>query len=562
MPLCNKNTRPFLQFTTGFTAMMLICISTSSQTFSVDTLMRNGSRANRINLVYLSDGYQSDELTKFISNAVSMNNALFSQTPFLQYKNFFNAFAVRVPSVDSAASHPGTASDEATSGGQPVKTVNTYFQSTFDFASIHRLLVAQNATRINNVLASNVPDYDQAFVIVNSPYYGGSGGSVATSSINIQSPEVAIHEIGHSFAGLADEYWAGPQYAAEKPNMTQTNDPATVKWKAWYGRNNISIIPYGTTAPLSTWYKPHPSCKMQFLGVPFCSVCAEAIVTRIHSLTSMIDSVSPAASVTLTSNDSVKFSVKPVRVLPAQQVFWRINGTSFPASVTDTSITVPYAAFDFSNQANAAVSVEIRDVTGLTNGAFIEQFTWTVTNATLPVHITNFSGKISNGSALLDWNIENIEDALFFELEKSNDGTSFSKLAVVNPLPGEKKYTYSDQRMLSNVAFYRLKVVEKNNSVHYSNVIQLQNTADKFYYKVYQNADLHLYHLRCAFAEDNKNVSVKVFNANGSVVLNRDFGKVSRQLDYDIDLSNKPGGVYFLQIIINNQIYTAQLIAR
>lgn len=537
-------------------------MSTSAQIFPVDTLMRNGNRANRINLVYLSDGYQSAELTKFISNAASMNNAIFSQTPFLQYKNFFNAFTVKVPSVDSAASHPGTATDESTSGGQPVKTVNTYFQSTFDFASIHRLLVAQSTTRINSVLASNVPDYDQAFVIVNSPYYGGSGGSVATSSINIQSSEVAIHEIGHSFAGLADEYWAGPQYAAEKPNMTQNNNPATVKWKDWYGRNGIGIFAHGTTAPLSTWYKPHPSCKMQFLGVPFCSVCSEAIVTRIHSLTNMIDSVSPAASLTLTNNDSVKFSVKPVRIQPAQQVFWRINGTSFPAPATDTSITVPYAAFNFANQANAAVSVEIRDVTGLTNGAFIEQFTWTVTNAVLPVHITNFSGKINNGSAMLDWNVENIEDALFFELEKSNDGVSFSKLAIVTPLPGIKKYTYSDQRVLLNPSFYRLKITEKNNTIHYSSVIQLQNLSDKFYYKVYQNADLHLYHLRCAFADDNKNVSVNVFNINGLLVFKKDFGRVSRQLDYDIDLSNKPAGIYFLNITINNQVYTTQLIAR
>lgn len=542
--------------------MMVICMSTSAQVFTVDTLMRNGNRANRINLVYLSDGYQSAELTKFISNAGSMNNALFSQTPFLQYKNFFNAFAVRVPSVDSAASHPGTASDEATSNGQPVKTVNTFFQSTFDFASIHRLLVAQNTTRVNNVLASNLPDYDQAFVIVNSNYYGGSGGSVATSSINIQSSEVAIHEIGHSFAGLADEYWAGPQYAAERPNMTQINDSATVKWKAWYGRNGIGIIPHGTTPPLSEWYKPHSFCKMQYLDFPFCSVCAEAIIIRIYSLANMIDSVSPAASVTLTNNDSVNFLIKPVRVQPAQQIFWRINGASFPASVTDTSITVPYAAFNLANQPNAAVSVEIRDVTGLTNGEFIERFTWTVTNAALPVHITNFSGKINNGSALLDWNVDNIEDALFFELEKSNDGVSFSRMAVVKPLPGEKKYTYSDQRLLSNLTFYRLKITERNNTVHYSNIIQLQNPSDKFYYKVYQNADLHLYHLRCAFADDNKNVSVKVFNTNGSLVFNKEFGKVSRQLDYDIDLRNKPAGVYFLNITINNHVYAAQLIAR
>lgn len=91
MPFFKKDIWPFVHNTICFIAIMLIGMSTSAQIFSVDTLMRNGSRANRINLVYLSDGYQSAELTKFISNAASMNTTLFSQTPFLQYKNFFNA---------------------------------------------------------------------------------------------------------------------------------------------------------------------------------------------------------------------------------------------------------------------------------------------------------------------------------------------------------------------------------------------------------------------------------------------------------------------------------------
>src|SRR5258705_2571788 len=91
-----------------------------SQTYPVDTLMQNGERNNRINLVYLSDGYQSAQLPTYMINATTINNAFFSQAPFAQYKNYFNSYAIEVPSIDEGAKHPGTAADEGSSGGQPI----------------------------------------------------------------------------------------------------------------------------------------------------------------------------------------------------------------------------------------------------------------------------------------------------------------------------------------------------------------------------------------------------------------------------------------------------------
>ena len=61
---------------------------------------------------------------------------------------------------------------------------DTYFNSTFDYYNIHRLLVPQDYTAIYNVLSENTPFYDQANIIVNTTYYGGSGGSFATASTN------------------------------------------------------------------------------------------------------------------------------------------------------------------------------------------------------------------------------------------------------------------------------------------------------------------------------------------------------------------------------------------
>ncbi|MEO6406608.1 MAG: M64 family metallopeptidase, partial [Ferruginibacter sp.] len=313
-------------------ALSFLSFESVGQVYTVDTLMRNGDRLNRINLVYLSDGYLSGQLTTYITNATTINNALFVQAPFTQYKNFFNAFALQVPSVEAGAKHPATASDEGSSGGQPIANPNNYFQSTFDYFSIHRLLVPQNNTALYNALASNLPDYDQAVVVVNSPYYGGSGGSFATASTNTSSAEVAIHEIGHSFAGLADEYWAGDFYASEKPNMTQNNNPLTVKWNRWYGINSVGIYPYGASGNPALWFRPHQLCKMQYLGYPFCPVCTERYIDRIHQLVNMVDEYFPATtSFSITNNNAVSFSVSHLQTLPSTiSVSWYLNGSISP----------------------------------------------------------------------------------------------------------------------------------------------------------------------------------------------------------------------------------------
>lgn len=230
-------TKNYLKGCAGLLIILLTSIHVYSQVFPVDTLMRNGHRNNRINIAYMADGYQSTELGTFITNSTTINNKMFSESPFVQYQNFFNSFTIKVPSTQSGAIHPRTAPDCPPLASQPIDSPATYFQSTFDQFSIHRLLIPQNSAGINSVLASNLPDYDMAFVVVNSPYYGGSGGSFPTASTEINSAEVAFHEIGHSFGGLADEYWAGDIFAAEKPNMTANNDPATIKWKNWIGLN-------------------------------------------------------------------------------------------------------------------------------------------------------------------------------------------------------------------------------------------------------------------------------------------------------------------------------------
>lgn len=280
-----------------FFSCTLICMVSKAQPIAVDTVLKNGSITDRINLVFLGDGYTAGEQAKFITDVNDILNAMFAQPPFKEYKNYFNAFAIKVISAQSGANHPKISPDgDCTT---PVAEVDNYFGSTFDYANIHRLLYPNLPGEVASVLASHFPLYDQGFVVVNSPYYGGAGGTFATCSDHANGKDVAIHEIGHSFAGLADEYWAGASYAAEKPNMTKQTDPLLVKWKNWIGTSGVGIYSHSGDA---SWKKPHTNCKMGVLNAPFCKVCTETFVERFHLFVNPLSGFSP---------EDVSFNVEP-----------------------------------------------------------------------------------------------------------------------------------------------------------------------------------------------------------------------------------------------------------
>ena len=162
------------------------------QTFQVDTLLMNGQINKRINLVILGDGYTPSQLPQFYQDAQNLTLDIFQTSPLAEYQTYFNVFAIEVPSAESGASHPNTANDCPSPTSHPSSSVNNYFGSQFDYYGIHRLLVATNTSAITSVLANNFPMYDHVFILVNSPYYGGSGGWLATSSLHSSASEIAL----------------------------------------------------------------------------------------------------------------------------------------------------------------------------------------------------------------------------------------------------------------------------------------------------------------------------------------------------------------------------------
>lgn len=324
-----------------------IAFSFYGQVAGVDTLWKSGPISKRINLVIMGDGYTSAEMTQFLTDANSIYNYMFNTSPFNNYKNYFNVFAIKCQSPNSGVTHPGTATD-VTEPASPVMFVGNLFNTRFDNYNIHRLIYSMNSTAVYNILSTHFPNYDQVIILGNSTEYGGAGGSFAVSSVHPSSKEIVMHELGHSFAGLADEYWAGASYAAEKPNMTADNNPSTIKWNPWYGLNGIGAYPYGTASPDNSWFRPHQNCKMRYLNQPFCSVCKEAIIERIHEMISPIEDYSPAISsvVSITSSNSQTFKTTLIQPNPnTLKRDWEINSVKVASNVDSLQVNASLLNF-------------------------------------------------------------------------------------------------------------------------------------------------------------------------------------------------------------------------
>lgn len=339
-----------------------LCAGLFGQTIiGVDTLLKTGPINKRINLVIMGDGYTNAQIPQFLTNANSIYTYLLSTPPFNNYQNYFNVFAIKCASPQSGVTHAGTATD-VTEPASPVMTVTNYFDTQFDNYNIHRLIYSNDQATVYSVLSANFPAYDQVIILGNSTEYGGAGGAYAVSSIHSSSKEIVAHEMGHSFAGLADEYWAGASYAAEKPNMTANSNTTTVKWAPWLGINSTGVYAHGTSSPENGWFRPHQNCKMRYLNSPFCSVCQQTIIEKIHSLTNPIDAYSPANTGTVGAQ---WFKTKLVKPNPnTLKRNWMLNSTVILNNVD--SVLINSSALTNGNNSLTFTAI---DTTGLSKDA-------------------------------------------------------------------------------------------------------------------------------------------------------------------------------------------------
>ncbi|NIJ54008.1 M64 family metallopeptidase [Dyadobacter arcticus] len=322
-------------FTTLF-FLYSICGS-FAQTFPVDTIYKTGSQDNRINVVILGDGFTEAEMPKFKAEAAKFADFFLSYAPYDIYKSYFNFFSISTPSKESGADNPGTAPDVYKD--QPIGDKNTFYNATFG-SSIHRL-VTIDYTMVFNVLSTNLPQYDLAVVLVNTKFYGGSGGSIAVHTLHELADLIGAHEIGHTFAHLNDEYWAGVGYGWESPNMSADNNPATIRWRNWLNSNGIGIHKHGTDSEASKWFKPtESSCLMQLLNQQFCAVCREATTEMILSLVNPVERVEPDAEGIIAVGTGKEFKLDLVKPEPnSLHVEWMLNNKPFASGPDHVTVT-------------------------------------------------------------------------------------------------------------------------------------------------------------------------------------------------------------------------------
>lgn len=288
------------------------------------TLIRShGDSANRVDMVIMGDGYTSGELDKYAQDVERVISGFFSQEPFYEYQRYFNVHRVDIVSKESGVDHPERNSFR-----------NTELDGTFDCEGIRRL-VCVNTAKVDIVLQNNLlPNQrDIPLVIVNDSEYGGSGGAVGVASTNIAVIELVLHELGHSFGLLADEYQDSPPACnntiePSEPNVTMQTQPSLTKWNTGGGPPTGWIdlstpIPTTGSSPgmpglyegarycLKGLYRPTFNSKMRMLGFPFEQINEEQLVKRIYNFVSPLDlSIPTNSNVQITNGESLDFRVE------------------------------------------------------------------------------------------------------------------------------------------------------------------------------------------------------------------------------------------------------------
>lgn len=261
-------------------------------------ILKSGSPEECIDIAIVAEGYTTAEKGKFYMRAQEAADALFAHEPFKTYKDRFNVVAVATASHDSGVSIP-----------KKNLWKHTALDSHFDTFYSDRYLTTLHLKRLHDLLAA-VP-YEHIIILANTENYGGGGilnSYTLTAADHALFKPVVVHEFGHSFVGLADEYFYDDQYEEMYPldvepwekNITTLVDFSS-KWE--------SKLPKGTKIPTPPSdnekdiytkigvfegggyqskgvYRAFQECRMKINGAPaFCRVCQDAIENLIKYYT-------------------------------------------------------------------------------------------------------------------------------------------------------------------------------------------------------------------------------------------------------------------------------------
>ena len=238
-----------------------------------DILHQASDTSRCIRIAFVAEGYTSDEMDHYLADCRKAIGSLFNHEPFKSMQDRFQIIALKSVSEESGTSEPSKGIWK-----------NTVLGSHFDTFYSDRYLTTLHLKRLHDVLAGT--PYEHIIILVNTEHYGGGG---IYNSYNLsftggpQFLPVVVHEFGHSFGGLGDEYTYGnddPIYLDDiepwEPNLT-TKATAFIKWENLIKEGKAGLYEGGGYQEKGVW-RGCENCRMRTNEEPeFCPVCQQAL---------------------------------------------------------------------------------------------------------------------------------------------------------------------------------------------------------------------------------------------------------------------------------------------
>lgn len=368
--------------------------TTQKTTFPVHVIHKTGDDKENFVILIMGDGYTAEEQDKFLRDVAEKARGMLTWSPYKEYSDRINIYAVQAVSNESGISEYGG------------KSVDTYFHvaaygKALGFTSGGTDKAKALRAELEESYLDAGANVGTIHVLCNSEgSFGASQNSLFSFSANSednQNGTVMAHEIAHSIGGLGDEY----ERYTNKPNTSDTTNPETIKWAKMLGFRGIGVTQAGT----ETAFAPSRECMMRWLGQPFCEVCKMELARNLnntdyvsrsaaiyvagpeisipHSKTGTLDRDSEKyriseKNITKANNWDLEFRTVVQNMVNREQhlkMTFRImgaDGTTVKYS-EEKNYTIPALANRYDPEvAKESLSITIPDVSGLVSGDKME----------------------------------------------------------------------------------------------------------------------------------------------------------------------------------------------
>ncbi|MGW5850278.1 M64 family metallopeptidase [Streptomyces sp. NPDC055254] len=322
----------------------------------VAKMIDNGPTADRLDVVFIGDGYTAAESDRFHADARQKWDEVTAVEPYSTYRNLFNVWTVDAVSRDS-----GVSGDP-----DPATVRDTALGSYFWCEDIERLLCVDQP-KVDSYVAK-APEADLVVVLANSAKYGGAGynepsatlgyeGISTASAGHAKSGQVAIHETGHSLGKLADEYfypgvpgyekYTGPEPADSNSSTLPADRMAAerAKWHRWLGEESPdggTVGAYEGGGYFTTGlYRPTDNSLMRVLGKPFNLPGVEAMIGGFYRHAKPVTALTPTDR-TLRARQTARAAVPALTGSDGRRlvVRWYLDGRELKRFAGRTEVRV------------------------------------------------------------------------------------------------------------------------------------------------------------------------------------------------------------------------------